>query len=393
MSLLPINRSQDLQRLRDEGYDIVIVAEHVMLRDVPYVNDRREIKRGTLVSELTTAGDVTGTPKTHVMHFAGKYPCDKNGSPIENIRHGSNHQELAPGIVVDHSFSSKPEGGYKDYYEKMSTYATIISSPAACLDPNATPKTFPAIVPESDESVFQYLDTASSRAGITGVASKVAGDRLAIAGVGGTGSYLLDLIAKTPVAEIHLFDGDNFLTHNAFRAPGAAHLEDLRRAPNKAAYFAAEYSRLHRHIIPHEHFIDENNVELLRGMTFVFLSMDHGMTKKAIIARLEEWGVPFIDVGMGVTLVDGALHGVLRVTTSTPLQRLHVHEKQRIPFMDGDGKDKYDQNIQLADLNALNAVLAVIKWKKLRGVYRDLEHEHYSTYTTDGNALTNEDEG
>lgn len=393
MSLPPISRSRDLQRLRDEGYDVAIVAEHVLLRDVPYVNDRRELKRGTLVSELTTAGDVTSTPKTHVMHFVGEYPCDKNGRAIENIRHASNRQELAPGIVVDHSLSSKPEGGYKDYYEKMSTYATIISSPAASLDPYATPKTFPAIVPEPDESVFQYLDTASSRAGITGVASKFAGEHVAILGVGGTGSYLLDLVAKTPVAEIHLFDGDGFLTHNAFRAPGAARLEDLRRAPNKAAYFAAEYSRLHRHIIPHELFIDENNVELLRRMTFVFLSMDQGTSKKAIIGRLEEWGIPFIDVGMGVTLIDGELHGVLRVTTSTPKARVHVHEKRRIPFTDGDAQDEYDENIQLADLNALNAVLAVIKWKKLRRFYRDLENEHYSTYTTDGNALTNEDQG
>ena len=48
-------------------------------------------------------------------------------------------------------------------------------------------------------------------------------------------------------------------------------------------------------------------------------------------------------------------------------------------------------NIQVADLNALNAVMAVIKWKKIRGFYRDLEHEHHSTYTTDGNMLLNSD--
>ncbi|CAN2525454.1 MULTISPECIES: hypothetical protein [Burkholderia] len=49
----------------------------------------------------------------------------------------------------------------------------------------------------------------------------------------------------------------------------------------------------------------------------------------------------------------------------------------------------YASNIQVADLNALNAVLAVIKWKKLRGFYRDLDREHHSTYTTDGNLLLN----
>ena len=51
----------------------------------------------------------------------------------------------------------------------------------------------------------------------------------------------------------------------------------------------------------------------------------------------------------------------------------------------------YASNIQVADLNMLNAALAVIKWKKLRGFYRDLEGEHHCTYTTDGNMLLNGD--
>jgi hypothetical protein len=40
-----------------------------------------------------------------------------------------------------------------------------------------------------------------------------------------------------------------------------------------------------------------------------------------------------------------------------------------------------------ADLNALNAALAVIKWKKLACFYQDLDHEHHSTYTIGGNML------
>jgi hypothetical protein len=45
----------------------------------------------------------------------------------------------------------------------------------------------------------------------------------------------------------------------------------------------------------------------------------------------------------------------------------------------------------VADLNALNAAMAVVKWKKIRGFYRDLERAHHSTYTTDGNMLLNGD--
>jgi hypothetical protein len=79
------------------------------------------------------------------------------------------------------------------------------------------------------------------------------------------------------------------------------------------------------------------------------------------------------------------------VTTSTPTQRDHVAAKQRIAFSDGDGNNEYDKNIQIADLNALNAALAVVKWKKLFGFYLDIDKEHHTTYTVDGNCLINED--
>src|ERR1019366_10702040 len=122
-------------------------------------------------------------------------------------------------------------------------------------------------------------------------------------------------------------------------------------------------------------------------MEFVFLCMDKGEAKKLIVGKLEEWGVPFIDVGMGVELTDDALGGIVRVTTSTVEKREHVREKSRIPFSDGDGNDEYSRNIQIADLNALNAALAVIKWKKLLGFYYDPDHEHHSTYALSGNRL------
>ncbi len=87
-----------------------------------------------------------------------------------------------------------------------------------------------------------------------------------------------------------------------------------------------------------------------------------------------------------------ALAGQLRVPTSTPEQREHIRARNRIPFADDDADKPYAQNIQIADLNALNAALAVVKWKKLCGFYRDLEGEHLSVYEVDGNHLLNEDQ-
>ena len=124
-------------------------------------------------------------------------------------------------------------------------------------------------------------------------------------------------------------------------------------------------------------------------MEFVFLCLDEGYAKRAIVQTLLEWKVPFIDVGMGVERTDEMLAGMLRVTAVTAANYDHVVQ---IPYTEADANDEYSKGIQIADLNALNAALAVIKWKKLCGFYRDLRVEHSMTYTIDGNMLTN-DEG
>jgi hypothetical protein len=386
-----ISRSPDLKRLRDNGYDVLIKAGHLVVRSVPYVDSNCDIQYGLLVSELTLAGDVTARPSDHVAMFSGAAPCDRHGNVLSKILNSSERRELGDGLVVHHTFSSKPSVGYADYYDKMTTYIRIISGPAIAIDETVTAMMFPVIEEDDEASVFNYLDTASSRAGINVVSQKLGLRKVAVVGLGGTGSYVLDLVAKTPVHELHLFDGDMFLQHNAFRSPGAPSVEELRAEPHKVAHFAQQYSKMRRNIIPHPYYLDASNAEELHEMDFVFLCIDKGTPKRALVTKLEEFETQFIDVGMGVQEVDGELAGVLRITTSTPSQRSHVAEKNRIPFTDGDGDD-YGSNIQIADLNALNAALAVVKWKKLFGFYRDLEEEHFSAYTTDGNHLTNEDQ-
>jgi len=390
MSQQLISRNADLKRLRDEGYDIEVRGSYLLMKNVPYVNARAQVAYGTLVSELSLAGDTTIKPSTHVAYFAGEYPCNRDGSEIVQIKHQSTRQNLGTDILVDHSFSSKPPNGYSDHYEKLATYAAIIFNPAHSLDQTATPRTFPTVEPAAgDDSVFNYLDTASSRAEIGAVTAKLGLPSVAIVGVGGTGSYVLDLVAKTPVREIHLFDGDLFSQHNAFRSPGAPSVEELRARPLKVDYFKAKYSRMHRGIIPHPYYLDASRAEELRGIDFVFLCLDGGSSRQVLLEKLEEFGTSFIDVGMGVDQTDGSLGGILRVTTSTREKRDHV--RARVPGVAADGDDAYARNIQIADLNALNAALAVVKWKKLRGFYRDLGQEHHATYTIDTSALINDD--
>ena len=387
MSQRPIARSSDLKRLRDEGYDIEVKSGHLLIKSVPYLNARKELRRGTLVFVLVLANDIAQKPDNHVAYFAGEHPCHKDGSEITQIKHQSVCQEL--GIPVDHSFSAKPaSGAYNDYYEKARTYVAILSGPAQAIDASATAQVYPVVLPKDELSVFNYIDTASSRAGITAVSEKLAIDRVAIVGLGGTGAYVLDLLAKTPVREIHLFDDDRFLQHNAFRGPGAPSTQDLEAAPLKVDYWRALYSKMHRGVVAHGCIIGCSNVMQLDAMNFVFLSMDGGAPKRLITNHLEARGVPFIDVGMGVDLVDGSLRGTLRVTASAGGKTDHF--AKRVSFDELVDND-YDRNIQIADLNALNAALAVVKWKKLCGFYLDFEKEHHSTYTINSNLLTSDD--
>lgn len=136
--------------------------------------------------------------------------------------------------------------------------------------------------------------------------------------------------------------------------------------------------------------MDATQVEALKVMDFVFLCMDRGKLKSLIIQKLEEYGIPFIDVGMGIYVKNETLGGTVRVTTSTKENRTHVHGRISMDDGDDDNND-YNKNIQIADLNALNAALAVIKWKKLFGFYGDFEKELSSTYTIDCNMLTSDD--
>jgi hypothetical protein len=377
-------------RLLEEGYELKVRGSHLLIEHVPYATAERTVAHGTLVSTLDLAGEVTTRPGSHEAHFCGATPCDSAGQPLTKIINESVRRELAPGLVADHFFSAKPADGYHDYHHKMTSYVAMLAGPAQELDPEATARTYPLIVPDgNEEDIFVYRDTGPARAEIEALSSKLRIGPVAIVGLGGGGAYILDLIAKTPVAEIHLYDGDHFGQHNAFRGPGAASCSELEERPQKVTYWKQRYSPMHRKIFEHDYFLDESNVSELRGMAFVFVALDDPAAKQPIIAELERYGLPYIDIGMGVYEVDGSLRGLVRVTTSTPQMREHVPERVSLGSSDGGGD--YDRNIQIAELNSLNAALAVIRFKKHFGFYADDAGEHNSTYVLAESELLSED--
>ena len=392
MSEKLIGRSPDLKRLRDEGYEVEVRHGFLVVLSVPYVNARKEVAFGKIVTDLTLNNEKTEKPGDHQVWFGGDHPCNSDGTAISQIKHSTATQTLCEDVEVHHRFSCKPNGGYPDYHAKVTRYIEIIQSQAKAIDRSVDARTFKPIVSPEDNSVFIYTDSASSRAGIANVANKVAMRKIAIIGLGGTGSYVLDFVAKTPTWEIHLFDGDDFLQHNAFRAPGAASLQVLEEKLPKVEYFARIYRQMRRGIVPHPEYLSDANVDQLAWFDFVFICVDKPAVRNLLSSFLVKASIAFVDTGMELELIEEeqCLVGMCRVTSSTPQQSHHFSKHVSLEDSTG-GDDLYATNIQVADLNALCAVMAVVKWKKFCGFYQDCYGEHQTAYAINAHQLTRDE--
>ena len=236
-----------------------------------------------------------------------------------------------------------------------------------------------------DNLPLVYRDTNTTRAGLTTLNNLFRGHTIAIVGVGGTGSYILDQVAKTWVDRIILIDGDNFENHNAFRAPGAAAKTVLQAKRNKAEYFAEEYSRIHTGITAHPVDLTTDNLHLIEGATFVFVAAADAVARPEILQWLRDKSIPFIDVGMSFREGEGGLSGIAKVTAYLPDDDIPLPIASAIAA----GEDDYRSNIQVADLNALNALLAVIRWKRYLSFYATHETTSQTVYKLYLNELRN----
>ena len=377
MSVAVISLNPDLKRLQDEGYELEVCEGCAIIRNVPYLDASGTIQYGNLASPLNMSGDQVKYDGDHKMYFQGTVPYRANGERLDAV-FNCMHQGAFGTIKTNIMLSNKPQGNYRNYHEKFARYIQLLTAEAQAIDPNVTAATFRKVA-ISDESVFCYDDTNASRGAILDVTAKLKGQRVAIVGLGGTGSYILDQVAKTPVAEIHLFDGDVFCQHNAFRAPGAPPIEVFKESPNKAEYFSMLYGNMHRHITAHPYRLDESNVNELAGISFVFLSMDAGVCKKAIVEFLSQHNISFVDTGIHIQRVQDSLIGMTRTTASIG-GNMDAAEKY-ISYAETDN-DLYKSNVQTADLNAFCALAAVIQWKKTYGFYIDNAHGNNCVFTT-----------
>lgn len=386
MSSLPTAPDEQIAHLVADGYDMVLESGHLVVRRLPYVGPSGLRRDGRLVLPVTlTGGVVTDASGDHRIWFAGEEPRDERGQPLGSA--GQNHG-FATDEVADYMLSFKPPSGtYACLHDKIQRYAQILLSAARELDASATDTPGGSWLVVPDNLPLVYADTNTTRAGLVKYSNLFRGHTIAIIGVGGTGSYILDQVAKTWVDRIVLIDGDQFENHNAFRAPGAAAHDVVRAKPNKAEYFAREYSRMHTGITAHPVALTAANLNLLEGVTFAFLSAADAAARPEIMQWLRDRGVPFVDVGMSFREGIGGLTGMAKVTAYLPGQDVALPTMPAV----APGEDDYSSNIQVAELNALNAMHAVIQWKRYLSFYATHTASNQSVYKLFLNELRNGD--
>ena len=222
---------------------------------------------------------------------------------------------------------------------------------------------------------FKIPNTFEARAGLGPIQDRIRSQSIAIIGLGGTGAYVLDLVVKTPVKEIHLLDADDLDWHNFFRAPGAPTAEEIesrwQESLRKVDYYYSKYASLREDIHPHAVQVDSPSMfrEFLSAhpIDFAFVCIDQltdddSPRQDVVYCALSEAAVPFIDSGVSISVEDDAVRGA--VTTSA-YDAGSVEWKGAIPNarVEGGNAPGY-RNVQLPEVNALAASLAVMEWRR-----------------------------
>ena len=195
MSHQLISLNPVLQKLHNEGFDIEVRGQYLWVHRVPYINANMDIASGTLVMALNISGDKILVPGDHTALWIGEQPRFQDGAFIPSLVNSERKDNLGNGIFSDYFLSCMPDnngGRYLDYYDKVTTYFHMISDAAFLFAEDKCKKIARVILLEDEESPLVYADTNSGRAYIVGINERMRGKKVAIVGIGGTGSYLYE---------------------------------------------------------------------------------------------------------------------------------------------------------------------------------------------------------
>lgn len=208
-----VSRNADLARLVERGYAVSFDRSYLIIRDIPYLGAGKQLLIGAIVAQLINVDGERMRIDDHQIYFAGSSPYGLDGNPIPNLNDRRASVSLSPAfadVIVERRFSNKPpSGAFEDNFDKIESYVRIICAPAMALH-DVTPLTFNADETTVADPIFKFHDTLTSRAGIAELNAGFENEKIAIIGLGGTGSYLLDFAVKARIPEIVGFDGDEW---------------------------------------------------------------------------------------------------------------------------------------------------------------------------------------
>jgi len=370
-----VSHNEDIRRLVDKGYAVAFDSGYMLVRDIFYLDANDALQCGAIVTKLVFVDDEHVAQDDHQIFFAGSHPYNLDGSPVANLGGGETGlalSEAAADVKVQRQFSNKPivdgqKVSFANFFDKIESYAGLFCGPAkAKYGEQANPLTFRSVRDDVEDSVFKIHDTMTSRAEINDLSHLLKDEVVAIIGMGGTGAYVLDFMCKARVKEIRGFDRDPFYVHNTFRAPGKFDKGEWRKP--KAEVYQARYENLRHGLSLKAKFIDASCGDDFEGVTFAFVCVDKGSSRAGIFDLLIAKKIPFIDVGMGLDRKHGPLSGILRATYYPP-EHAEKIRAEALAEMSDRPADEYRKNIQIGELNALNACFAVIMYKQIKGFF------------------------
>src|SRR5437899_12168505 len=84
-----VSHNDDIRRLLIKGYAIALDSNHLVVRDIPYLDDKGKLCWGAIVSKLKYETNERAVQEDHQVFFAGSHPHGLDGRPISNLAGGS----------------------------------------------------------------------------------------------------------------------------------------------------------------------------------------------------------------------------------------------------------------------------------------------------------------
>ena len=129
MSATPTSHDGGLDQLVQVGLDYTIEGDTLTVGPIPYRLQDGSVGHGELICHMEREGASLGVPTDHTVGWVAEdKPHSGNGEVLEQLIHQHGTQGWANGTTSICGMSRKPhDRGYRDYGEKMLTYARLIA--------------------------------------------------------------------------------------------------------------------------------------------------------------------------------------------------------------------------------------------------------------------------